>query len=180
MGVQIWERWGNLSWKAPRVLMGRSTSLRLTEANQEAVTSRVGGQVGGGGPRAASTRPPAACPAGRLAVRYRMYCQVQLPRHCRAGPSLLQRRRAHHCGRHQGNEGPHVPTPTPSHLRVFLLGPGSPAGYGGPESVSGLPFLQDPNWYKAKNKVGREGIIPANYVQKREGVKAGTKLSLMP
>lgn len=42
-----------------------------------------------------------------------------------------------------------------------------------------FPF-QDPNWYKAKNKVGREGIIPANYVQKREGVKAGTKLSLMP
>ena len=73
-----------------------------------------------------------------------------------------------------------MPTPTPSHLRVFLLGPGSPAGYGGPEIVSGLPFLQDPNWYKAKNKVGREGIIPANYVQKREGVKAGTKLSLMP
>lgn len=44
----------------------------------------------------------------------------------------------------------------------------------------GLPFPQDPNWYKAKNKVGREGIIPANYVQKREGVKVGTKLSLMP
>lgn len=39
---------------------------------------------------------------------------------------------------------------------------------------------QDPNWYKAKNKVGQEGIIPANYVQKREGVKAGIKLSLMP
>lgn len=46
--------------------------------------------------------------------------------------------------------------------------------------MSGLPSPQDPNWYKAKNKVGREGIIPANYVQKREGVKAGTKLSLMP
>lgn len=51
---------------------------------------------------------------------------------------------------------------------------------GGPGSWSKLLFLQDPNWYKAKNKVGREGIIPANYVQKREGVKAGTKLSLMP
>lgn len=48
------------------------------------------------------------------------------------------------------------------------------------ERVSGMPSPQDPNWYKAKNKVGREGIIPANYVQKREGVKAGTKLSLMP
>lgn len=46
--------------------------------------------------------------------------------------------------------------------------------------MSELPSPQDPNWYKAKNKVGREGIIPANYVQKREGVKAGTKLSLMP
>lgn len=56
---------------------------------------------------------------------------------------------------------------------------GSPSEGGRPERVSG-PSLQDPNWYKAKNKVGREGIIPANYVQKREGVKAGTKLSLMP
>nr|XP_028599273.1 tyrosine-protein kinase CSK isoform X2 [Podarcis muralis] len=43
-----------------------------------------------------------------------------------------------------------------------------------------ISVTKDPNWYKAKNKVGREGIIPANYVQKREGVKAGTKLSLMP
>ncbi|XP_078541257.1 tyrosine-protein kinase CSK isoform X1 [Lissotriton helveticus] len=43
-----------------------------------------------------------------------------------------------------------------------------------------ITVTKDPNWYKAKNKVGREGIIPANYVQKREGVKSGTKLSLMP
>lgn len=43
-----------------------------------------------------------------------------------------------------------------------------------------LMFLQDPNWYKAKSTVGREGTIPANYVQKREGVKSGGKLSLMP
>lgn len=41
-------------------------------------------------------------------------------------------------------------------------------------------LIQDPNWYKAKNTVGREGTIPANYVQKREGVKSGGKLSLMP
>uniref|UniRef100_A0A8C5TZ07 non-specific protein-tyrosine kinase n=1 Tax=Malurus cyaneus samueli TaxID=2593467 RepID=A0A8C5TZ07_9PASS len=34
-----------------------------------------------------------------------------------------------------------------------------------------VAVTKDPNWYKAKNKVGREGIIPANYVQKREGVK---------
>lgn len=40
--------------------------------------------------------------------------------------------------------------------------------------------FQDPNWYKAKNAAGREGTIPANYVQKREGVKSGGKLSLMP
>lgn len=39
---------------------------------------------------------------------------------------------------------------------------------------------QDPNWYKARNPVGGEGTIPANYVQKREGVKSGGKLSLMP
>lgn len=68
------------------------------------------------------------------------------------------------------------PSPTSGHSLWVLV----PCREGGPESVSGLPFLQDPNWYKAKNKVGREGIIPANYVQKREGVKAGTKLSLMP
>lgn len=69
-----------------------------------------------------------------------------------------------------------MPAPTTSHI----WGPGSSTGKGGSESMSWLPFPQDPNWYKAKNKVGREGIIPANYVQKREGVKAGTKLSLMP
>lgn len=40
--------------------------------------------------------------------------------------------------------------------------------------------FQDPNWYRARNTVGREGTIPANYVQKREGVKSGGKLSLMP
>nr|XP_021326738.1 tyrosine-protein kinase CSK [Danio rerio] len=43
-----------------------------------------------------------------------------------------------------------------------------------------IGVTQDPNWYKAKNAVGREGMIPANYVQKREGVKSGGKLSLMP
>lgn len=41
-------------------------------------------------------------------------------------------------------------------------------------------MFQDPNWYKAKNAAGQEGTIPANYVQKREGVKSGGKLSLMP
>ncbi|TRY59266.1 hypothetical protein DNTS_016354 [Danionella cerebrum] len=39
---------------------------------------------------------------------------------------------------------------------------------------------EDPNWYRAKNSTGREGTIPANYVQKREGVKSASKLSLMP
>ncbi|KAI2648342.1 Tyrosine-protein kinase CSK [Labeo rohita] len=34
--------------------------------------------------------------------------------------------------------------------------------------------------WPAKNAAGREGTIPANYVQKREGVKSGGKLSLMP
>uniref|UniRef100_A0A8C1UGV5 Tyrosine-protein kinase n=2 Tax=Cyprinus carpio TaxID=7962 RepID=A0A8C1UGV5_CYPCA len=43
-----------------------------------------------------------------------------------------------------------------------------------------IGVTKDPNWYKAKNAAGREGIIPANYVQKREGVKSGGKLSLMP
>lgn len=40
--------------------------------------------------------------------------------------------------------------------------------------------IQDPNWYKAKNAAGCEGTIPVNYVQKREGVRSGGKLSLMP
>ncbi|XP_059496208.1 tyrosine-protein kinase CSK isoform X1 [Stegostoma tigrinum] len=43
-----------------------------------------------------------------------------------------------------------------------------------------ISVTKDPNWYKAKSKIGKEGIIPANYVQKREGVKSGAKLSLMP
>nr|XP_029524875.1 tyrosine-protein kinase CSK-like [Oncorhynchus nerka] len=43
-----------------------------------------------------------------------------------------------------------------------------------------IVVTKDPNWYKAKNTAGREGTIPANYVQKREGVKQGGKLSLMP
>ncbi|XP_057203271.1 tyrosine-protein kinase CSK [Triplophysa rosa] len=43
-----------------------------------------------------------------------------------------------------------------------------------------IGVTKDPNWYKAKNIVGSEGTIPANYVQKREGVKSGGKLSLMP
>ncbi|XP_022097389.1 tyrosine-protein kinase CSK-like isoform X2 [Acanthaster planci] len=30
---------------------------------------------------------------------------------------------------------------------------------------------KDPNWYRARNEKGQEGMIPANYVQKREGVK---------
>uniref|UniRef100_A0A8C6UJT4 Tyrosine-protein kinase n=1 Tax=Neogobius melanostomus TaxID=47308 RepID=A0A8C6UJT4_9GOBI len=42
-----------------------------------------------------------------------------------------------------------------------------------------IVVTKDPNWYKAKNAAGQEGTIPANYVQKREGVK-GCKLSLMP
>ncbi|KAK2919747.1 tyrosine-protein kinase CSK isoform X1 [Channa argus] len=43
-----------------------------------------------------------------------------------------------------------------------------------------IGVTRDPNWYRARNTVGREGTIPANYVQKREGVKSGGKLSLMP
>uniref|UniRef100_A0A673GGD2 Tyrosine-protein kinase n=1 Tax=Sinocyclocheilus rhinocerous TaxID=307959 RepID=A0A673GGD2_9TELE len=43
-----------------------------------------------------------------------------------------------------------------------------------------IGVTKDSNWYKAKNAAGREGTIPANYVQKREGVKSGGKLSLMP
>ncbi|XP_041966330.1 tyrosine-protein kinase CSK-like [Alosa sapidissima] len=44
-----------------------------------------------------------------------------------------------------------------------------------------ISVTRDPNWYKAKNTGGQEGTIPANYVQKREGVKSGgNKLSLMP
>ncbi|XP_075713920.1 tyrosine-protein kinase CSK [Rhinoderma darwinii] len=48
------------------------------------------------------------------------------------------------------------------------------------EVLTIVAVTRDPNWYKAKNKGGQVGFIPANYVQKREGVKSGTKLSLMP
>lgn len=43
-----------------------------------------------------------------------------------------------------------------------------------------ISVTKDPNWYKAKSVSGDEGTIPANYVQKREGVKSAGKLSLMP
>uniref|UniRef100_H2V3G0 Tyrosine-protein kinase n=1 Tax=Takifugu rubripes TaxID=31033 RepID=H2V3G0_TAKRU len=43
-----------------------------------------------------------------------------------------------------------------------------------------IVVTKDPNWYKAKNAAGCEGTIPVNYVQKREGVRSGGKLSLMP
>ncbi|GAA6068646.1 tyrosine-protein kinase CSK, partial [Tachysurus ichikawai] len=46
--------------------------------------------------------------------------------------------------------------------------------------LSIIGVTKDPNWYMAKSTVGKEGTIPANYVQKREGVKSGGKLSLMP
>lgn len=39
--------------------------------------------------------------------------------------------------------------------------------------------IKDFNWYKVKNKVGCEGIILVNYVQKWEGVKVGIKFSFM-
>ncbi|XP_073435645.1 tyrosine-protein kinase CSK isoform X1 [Dendrobates tinctorius] len=48
------------------------------------------------------------------------------------------------------------------------------------EVLTIVAVTRDPNWYKAKNKGGQVGFIPANYVQKRQGVKSGTKLSLMP
>lgn len=71
-----------------------------------------------------------------------------------------------------------MPTPLCRFL-WWLWGDAATAG-GRRLIATSLLSPQDPNWYKAKNKVGREGIIPANYVQKREGVKAGIKLSLMP
>lgn len=61
---------------------------------------RVGPGVGDM-PSRALTPSPSLRP-GRLAVRYRMYRQVQLPWYRRAGPALQQRRRPHHCGCHQG------------------------------------------------------------------------------
>lgn len=73
-------QWRDLSWKMPGALRGKGTSSRLLQASQEAVISRVCGQVGRGCPGLHC--PPVACLAGRLAIRYRMHCQVQLSRHC--------------------------------------------------------------------------------------------------
>ncbi|XP_077988655.1 tyrosine-protein kinase CSK-like [Glandiceps talaboti] len=39
-----------------------------------------------------------------------------------------------------------------------------------------LKPTRDPNWYKARNRARKEGLIPKNYVQKRENVK----ISAMP
>ncbi|KAF6034373.1 CSK [Bugula neritina] len=33
---------------------------------------------------------------------------------------------------------------------------------------------RDPNWYRAKRSDGKEGMIPANYVQERMEVKLNT------
>lgn len=60
---------------------------------------------------------PSASPwPGRLAVRYRMYRQVQLPRYRRAGPALQQRRCPHHCRCHQGTA---ITAPRP-HPRISM------------------------------------------------------------
>ena len=40
-------------------------------------------------------------------------------------------------------------------------------------------FLQDPNWYRAKNAMGRRGMIPYNYV-KEKLAKGAVKLDAMP
>ncbi|XP_019615926.1 PREDICTED: tyrosine-protein kinase CSK-like isoform X1 [Branchiostoma belcheri] len=44
------------------------------------------------------------------------------------------------------------------------------------EILTIVKSTRDPNWYRARTQDGREGMIPANYVQKREVVK----LNAMP
>lgn len=36
--------------------------------------------------------------------------------------------------------------------------------------ISVIYFDKDPNWYKGKNESGKEGMVPATYVQKRKEV----------
>lgn len=36
--------------------------------------------------------------------------------------------------------------------------------------MSVISFVKDPNWYKGKNESGKEGMVPATYVQKRKEV----------
>lgn len=36
--------------------------------------------------------------------------------------------------------------------------------------ISVIYFVKDPNWYKGKNENGKEGMVPATYVQKRKEV----------
>lgn len=67
---------------------------------------RVGGRCSE--PPLTSSPPSPFAPPGRLAIRYRMYRQVQLPRYRRAGPAVQQGRRPHHRCCHQGN-GHRVP-----------------------------------------------------------------------
>ncbi|KAM8966964.1 LOW QUALITY PROTEIN: megakaryocyte-associated tyrosine-protein kinase-like [Pelodytes ibericus] len=47
------------------------------------------------------------------------------------------------------------------------------------EVLTIVAVTKDPNWYKAKNKLGQVGFIPATMFR-REGVKSLTMLSLMP
>ncbi|XP_033120717.1 tyrosine-protein kinase CSK-like [Anneissia japonica] len=48
--------------------------------------------------------------------------------------------------------------------------------FGKGEIITIVASTKDPNWYKAKNSNGRVGMIPANFVKKRESVK----LHMMP
>lgn len=47
------------------------------------------------------------------------------------------------------------------------------------EVLTIVQAMQDPNWYKARNEEGAQGLIPSNYVQKREAIRTD-KLSMMP
>lgn len=66
----------------------------------------------GGAPQTGGSHPPRlAPPPGRVAVRYGVHRQVQLPRHRRAGPALQQGGRPHHRRGHQGKAPPGPQSP---------------------------------------------------------------------
>lgn len=102
-------------------------------------------------PSRALTPSPSPRP-GRLAVRYRMYRQIQLPRYRRAGPALQQRRCTYHCCRHQGKA---------------IFSPQSPQGFLLPQGAGSIPASHDvafavpvgsPRSYWKSRRASRAGI----------------------
>lgn len=86
----------------------KMSGMQVSAARGRAAPLRLGV---GGAPQTGGSHPPRSAPPGRVAVRYGVHRQVQLPRHRRAGPALQQGGRPHHRRCHQGKAPPRTPSP---------------------------------------------------------------------